>query len=247
MLSTPYYYLIKIHTLHLSKRVNSTKLAYFKNSSLETPGCKISKYDLKSIFLSMCIVSEKSDLKTTESWKNSVFFLLFSHLFCLWFSSVLMAQVSECLLGGRTLLPFPLCFWPLCWNFPRVKISTQPGEAWVAPDATSVTRWVQLISSRDHFHFPLSCIGEGNGNPLQHSCLENPRDRGAWWAAVYGVAQSRTWPKRLSSSSSSSSRDLVAGSPILTFNPNDIIQSSFTTTTHFWGNFSIVSKFEREW
>ena len=53
-----------------------------------------------------------------------------------------------------------------------------------------------------HFHFSLSCIGEGNGNPLQYSCLENPRDRGAWWAAVYGVAQSRTRLKRLSSSSS---------------------------------------------
>ena len=54
-----------------------------------------------------------------------------------------------------------------------------------------------------HFHFSLSCIGEGNGNPLQYSCLENPRDRGAWWAAVYGVAQSRTQLKQLSSSSSS--------------------------------------------
>ena len=43
-----------------------------------------------------------------------------------------------------------------------------------------------------HFHFSLSCIGEGNGNPLQCSCLENPRDGGAWWAAVYGVAQSDT-------------------------------------------------------
>ena len=52
------------------------------------------------------------------------------------------------------------------------------------------------------YHFSLSCIGEGNGNPLQCSCLENPRDRGAWWAAVYGVAQSRTRLKRLSSSSS---------------------------------------------
>ena len=52
-----------------------------------------------------------------------------------------------------------------------------------------------------HFHFSLSCIGEGNGNPLQCSCLENPRDRGAWGAAVYGVAQSRTRLKRLSSSS----------------------------------------------
>ena len=52
-----------------------------------------------------------------------------------------------------------------------------------------------------HFHFSLSCIGGGNGNPLQCSCLENPRDGGAWWAAVYGVAQSQTQLKRFSSSS----------------------------------------------
>ena len=58
-------------------------------------------------------------------------------------------------------------------------------------------------TERLHFHFSLSCIGEGNGNPLQCSCLENPRDGGAWWAAVYGVAQSQTQLKRLSSSSSS--------------------------------------------
>ena len=51
-----------------------------------------------------------------------------------------------------------------------------------------------------HFHFSLSCIGEGNGNPLQCSCLENPGEGGAWWAAVYGVAQSQTRLKRLSSS-----------------------------------------------
>ena len=51
-----------------------------------------------------------------------------------------------------------------------------------------------------HFHFSLSCTGEGNGNPLQCSCLENPRDGGAWRAAVYGVAHSRTQLKRLSSS-----------------------------------------------
>ena len=59
-------------------------------------------------------------------------------------------------------------------------------------------------TERLHFHFSLSCIGEGNGNPLQCPCLENPRDGGAWWAAVYRVAQSRTRLKRLSSSSSSS-------------------------------------------
>ena len=51
-----------------------------------------------------------------------------------------------------------------------------------------------------HFHFSLSYIGEGNGNPLQRSYLKNPRDGGAWWAAIYGVAQSRTQLKRLSSS-----------------------------------------------
>ena len=58
------------------------------------------------------------------------------------------------------------------------------------------------MTERIHFHFSLSCIGEGNGNPFQSSCLENPRDGGAWWAAVSGVAQSRTRLKQLSSSSS---------------------------------------------
>ena len=58
-------------------------------------------------------------------------------------------------------------------------------------------------TERFHFYFSLSCIGEGNGNPLQCSCLENPRDWGARWEALYGVAQSRTRLKRLSSSSSS--------------------------------------------
>ena len=66
-------------------------------------------------------------------------------------------------------------------------------------------------TERLHFHFSLSHIGEGNGNPLQCSCLENPRDREAWWAAVSGVAQSRTRLKRLSSSSSS--RGLMDVSP----------------------------------
>ena len=58
------------------------------------------------------------------------------------------------------------------------------------------------MTERLHFHFSLSCTGEGNDNPLQCSCLEHPRDGGAWWAAVCGVAQSRTPLKRLSSSSS---------------------------------------------
>ena len=64
-------------------------------------------------------------------------------------------------------------------------------------------RWGSDTTERLHFHFSLSCTGEGNGNPLQCSCLENPRDRGAWWAAVCGVTRSWTRLKWLSSSSSS--------------------------------------------
>ena len=61
-------------------------------------------------------------------------------------------------------------------------------------EESDTTEWL-------HFHFSLSCIGKRNGNPLQCSCLEYPRDGGAWWAAVYGVTKSQTWLKQLSSSS----------------------------------------------
>ena len=71
------------------------------------------------------------------------------------------------------------------------------GAWWAADHGVAKSRTTKQL----HFHFSLSCIGEGNGNPLQRSCLENPRDGGAWWAAVYGVAQSRTRLKQLSSSS----------------------------------------------
>ena len=70
-----------------------------------------------------------------------------------------------------------------------------PGKShgwWSLVDCSPWYRKELDTTERLHFHFSLSCIGEGNGNPLQRSCLENPRDWGAWWAAVYGVAQSRT-------------------------------------------------------
>ena len=84
-------------------------------------------------------------------------------------------------------------------------------------------RWRLDTTERLHFHFSRSCIGEGNGNPLQCSCLENPRDWGALWAAVYGVAQSWTRLKWLSPSSNSkyTNRNATAGHTvcvILTFN-----------------------------
>ena len=79
-------------------------------------------------------------------------------------------------------------------------------------EESDTTEWL-------HFHFSLSCFREGNGNPLQCSCLENPRDGEAWWAAVYGVTQSRTRLKRLSSmpSSKPGAQNPVASSPLTIF------------------------------
>ena len=72
----------------------------------------------------------------------------------------------------------------------------------VDPGRLQSKGWLRVdMTERLHFDFSLSRIGGGNGNPLQCSCLENPRDGGAWWAAIYGVAQSRTRLKRLNSSS----------------------------------------------
>ena len=78
-----------------------------------------------------------------------------------------------------------------------------PGEFYGQKSLVGDSPWGRKESDtteRLDFNFSLSCIGEGNGNPLQCSCLENSTNRGAWWAAVYGVAQSQTRLKRLSSS-----------------------------------------------
>ena len=98
-------------------------------------------------------------------------------------------------------------------------------------------RWKLDTTERLPFHFSLSCIGEGNGNPLQCSCLENPRDGGTWWAAIYGVSQSQTRLKRLSCSSNLNLRGLV---PIGTKN-------FFIITyriTRWWWTLSFVMSFK---
>ena len=92
--------------------------------------------------------------------------------------------------------------WTRQWHCTPVLL---PGKSHGRRSLAGCSPWGREESDtteRLHFHFSLWCIGEGNGKPLQCSCLENPRDGGAWWAAVYGVAQSRTRLKRLSSSSS---------------------------------------------
>ena len=101
-----------------------------------------------------------------------------------------------------TFLSVPSTLWRRQWHPTPVLL---PGKFHGWKSLVGCSPWGRSESDtteRLHFHFSLSCIGEGNGNPLQCSCLENPRDRGGWWAAVYGVAQSRTRLKRLSSSSS---------------------------------------------
>src|SRR5574341_973499 len=80
-----------------------------------------------------------------------------------------------------------------------------PGESHGQRSLVGCSPWGCTESDRTerlYFRFSLSCIGEGNGNPLQCSCLENPRDGGAWWASVCGVTQSQIRLKQLSSSSS---------------------------------------------
>ena len=95
----------------------------------------------------------------------------------------------------------PVSIWRRQWHPTPVLL---PGKSHGWRSLVGCSPWGREESDTTewlHFDFSLSCIGEGNGNPLQCSCLENPRDGGAWWAAVYGVAQSRTRLKWLSSSS----------------------------------------------
>ena len=98
-------------------------------------------------------------------------------------------------------MPWPKRMWRRKWQPTPVLL---PGKSHGRRSLVGCSPWGRKESDtteRLHFHFSLSCIGEGYGNPLQYSCLENPRYGGAWWAAIYGVAQSWTQLKRLSSSS----------------------------------------------
>ena len=108
-------------------------------------------------------------------------------------------------------------------------------------------RWGSDTTDRLHFHFSLSCIGEGNGNPLQCSCLENPRGRGAWWAAVYGVAQSRTRLKWLSSSSNEKEGRTDIRQELPASVQGKIPQLSLHSTQSGWGRSAQISALASCW
>ena len=105
--------------------------------------------------------------------------------------------------SATSLSLFTFMHWKRQWQPTPVFL---PGESQGRGSPVGCCLWGRTESDTTewlHFHFSLSCIGEGNGNPLQCSCLENPRDGGALWSAVYGISQSQTRLKQLSCSSSS--------------------------------------------
>ena len=122
-------------------------------------------------------------------------------------SNLSRAAVLFCFVFSPNIVLF--CGARLCWVFRRRQWHPTPvllpGKSHGWRSLVGCSPWGREesdMTEQIHFPFSLSCIGEGNGNPLQCSCLENPWDGGAWWAAVYGVSPSWTRLKRLSSSSS---------------------------------------------
>ena len=118
----------------------------------------------------------------------------------LWTPSVLQRRYSRALPLGKTKeQTLDQGSWRRKWQPTPVFL---PGKSHGQRSLMGYNPWgceESDTTERLHFHFSFSCIGEGSGNPLQYSCLETPRYEGAWWAAAYGVAQSQTRLKWLSS------------------------------------------------
>ena len=148
----------------------------------------------------MCYINWLLDVKQPSHWWNKLTWsrctiTLFIY-YWIYFAKILL----------RIFLSIVIRDWRRQWHPTPVLL---PGRSHGWRNLVGCSPWgceESDMTERLHFHFSLSCIGEGSGNLLQCSCLANPRDWGAWWAAVYGVAQSRTQLKWLSSSSSSHKR-----------------------------------------
>ena len=189
---------------------------------------------------------------------SNMHFLHLLHLL-LWHAwSLALAPLGKLLRTSNTYLN--LCcpkFWRWKWQSTPVLL---PGKSHGQRGLVRYSSWSRKESDTTewlHFHFSLSCIGEGNGNPLQCSCLENPRDEGAWWAVIYGVAQSQTRLKWLSRSSSLKFTGLfhasifpscqfffifLMGTPNLSFYPADNCDFSWRQhTPTSWSTFLIFT------
>ena len=119
-------------------------------------------------------------------------------------------------------------FWRRQWH-PTPVLLPGKSHGWRTVVGCSPWGWEELV------HFSLSCTGEGNGNPLQCSSLENPRDRGAWWAAIYGVAQSRTRLKLLAAAAAAAA-DVFLELSCFFHDPADVgnlisVSSAFSKST----------------
>ena len=138
-----------------------------------------------SVALNLCCNETKNRGTYTRVTVSSNFLLIFCEEVTLPFS---VLQASRYQSRRRQWQPAPVLL---------------PGKSHGRRSLVGCSPWGHQESETNeqfHFHFSLSCTGDGNGNPLQYSCLENPRDGGAWWAAISEVAQSRTRLKRLGSS-----------------------------------------------
>ena len=132
-----------------------------------------------------CLFCTTKTLQGPQDWKGSVFIPILKKSNVKECSNYAQLHSSHTPVRRRQWHPTPVLL---------------PGKSHGWRSLVGCSHWGPCQSDtteRLHFHFSLSCIGEGNGNPLQCSCLENPRDRAGWWAAIYGVAQSQTRLKRL--------------------------------------------------
>ena len=125
-----------------------------------------------------------------------------------------------------------------------------PGESCGWRSLVGCSPWgcnESAMTERLHFHFSLSCTGEGSGNPLQCSCLENPRGCGAWWDAVYGVSQSQRWLKQLSSSSSMSIELVMPSNHLILCRPLFLLPSIFPSIRAFSNELALRIRWPKYW
>ena len=198
---------------------------YVLHSLEYIPKCRIGSFDdsdflrnCQTVFQSGCTILQSSQqwtrvssLSTSSPTLVIVFFSLSIIVSITWYLIVVLIHISLVTKDAEHFKVFISHFSEKAMAPTPVLL---PWKSHARRSLVGCSPWGHEESDtteRLHFHFSLSRIGEGNGNSLQCSYLENPRDGGAWWAAVYGVAQSRTRLKRLSSSSSSSRFYIVFG------------------------------------